>query len=633
MLWQADHLVTIAALKGFVNIKAIMRSHPEFTINFQPIGKRVAVSQGNSILRAAQEAGINIASVCGGIGVCDSCKIRLVWGKLSQPTLEEQALFTPEEIDNGNRLACQAYPESDLTIEIPPESLTAPQRLQIEGQSQAIEVDPAVNAMELEIPEPSMTDLRSDATRLSATLIQADLPSPIEFSQPILERISPLVRQYHWKVKLAMRKNAVVAILAPESPLLGLAVDVGTTKLATYLCNLQNGQVLAKAGAMNPQTAFGEDVISRISYANSVPDGRNTLQRRLMDTLNELIQNLCQQASNEHQPFSPEQIVEAVVVGNTAMHHLFAGLPVHQLGVAPYVPAVSEAMEIDAERVGLHISPGAKIYLPPNIAGYVGADHVAMLLATGVWSKKKTAIALDIGTNTEISLVYQGQIVACSCASGPAFEGAHIQAGMRAAPGAIERVQVIQGDIRTQTIDDQPAIGICGSGILDAIACLHQMGVIDQRGSFLLGHPSLRLTDHNKEFILVERSKSGNGQDVSVTRQDVNEIQLAKGAIRAGIDVLLETVGIPAEAIDEFIIAGAFGTYINIRSAIDIGMFPNLPQDRFTQVGNAAGAGARQMLLSIKQRRLAEDIARKVKYIELSTYPNFTNIFSRSLFL
>ncbi|NJD58501.1 MAG: DUF4445 domain-containing protein [Anaerolineae bacterium] len=352
----------------------------------------------------------------------------------------------------------------------------------------------------------------------------------------------------------------------------------------------------------------------------------------MVETLNQLIQDLCLKAGTFKAPIFPTQIIEAVVVGNTAMHHLFAGLPVHQLGIAPYVPAVSEALEIEAVRIGLAIAPGAKIYLPPNIAGYVGADHVSMLLATGVWSSTKTAIALDIGTNTEISLVHNNQILACSCASGPAFEGAHIGSGMRAAPGAVERVQVIQGDVRTQTIDGLPAVGICGSGILDALACMLQIGAMDQRGSFTRSHPLVRQTGNTPEFLLVDKSQTGTGQDLTISRKDVNEIQLAKGAIRAGVEVLLEVAGIPAEALEEFIIAGAFGTYINVPSAIQIGMFPSLPLERFNQVGNAAGEGARQMLLSTSQRKTAQEVARRVKYVELSNYPGFTNIFSRSLF-
>jgi uncharacterized 2Fe-2S/4Fe-4S cluster protein (DUF4445 family) len=610
-----------------------MQNKTNYTVNFQPIGRRVTVVRENSLLDAARGAGIDIASICGGIGICDSCKIRLIDGSLSEPTLEEKAIFSNQDLESGYRLACQSHPQSDLTIEIPAESLTAPQRLQIEGQAQTVQIVPAVIPIDLDLAEPTIFDLRSDIVRVREGLVKAGVKPPIDFQFSVLEDFSAILRNNQWHIILAMRNCSTVAILPPSTPLLGLAIDVGTTKLAAYLCDLSTGRILAKAGAMNPQTAFGEDVISRISYSDKVSNGRKTLQYRLVEIINRLIGDLCQQAGVNNHLVMSNQIVEAVVVGNTAMHHLFAGLPVHQLGIAPYVPAVSEPLDVDANRIGLKIASGAKIYLPPNIAGYVGADHVAMLLATGIWSTPKTAIALDIGTNTEISLVHHNEIISCSCASGPAFEGAHITAGMRAAPGAIERVHIIQGELRTQTIDNVPPIGICGSGILDAIACMHQVGALDHRGSFLPNHPFIRQIDHNREFLLVDRSKTGTGQDLVITRQDVNEIQLAKGAIRTGIEVLLDIAGIPADAIEEFIIAGAFGTYINVPSAINIGMFPSLPIERFQQVGNAAGAGARQMLLSVEQRRLAEDIAKRVRYIELSTYPNFTDIFTKSLSL
>jgi len=609
-----------------------MQNPVDFTINFQPIGRRVNADQKQSLLSVAQEAGITLASVCGGIGSCDSCKIRLINGRLSELTLEEKALFSDSELKAGFRLACQTYPLSDLTIEIPPESLTAPQRLQIEGLGQSIKVDPPVIPIELEIEPPTIDDLRADTVRVMDSLRQKGVSQAVEIKFPLLKTLSSQLRRYDWKVSLAMRKSLLINVLPQAVPLLGLAIDIGTTKLAGYLCNLGTGDILAKAGAMNPQTAFGEDVISRISYSNDHINGRKLLQTRLVDTLNRLIDELCSLARKNNNTVSTDQIVEAVAVGNTAMHHLFAGLPVRQLGIAPYVPAVSEPLELDANQVGLKIAPGAMIHLPPNIAGYVGADHVSMLLSTGITSSTKTTIALDIGTNTEITLAHNNQLMACSCASGPAFEGAHIQAGMRAAPGAIERVQVIKGELRSQTIDYLDPIGICGSGILDAIACMLLVKALDYRGTFLPDHPRVRQTDQKREFLLVDHQKSGNGRDLVITRQDINEIQLAKGAIRTGIEVLLECAGINAEMVEEFIIAGAFGSYINLPSAIRVGMFPALPIHRFHQVGNAAGAGARQMLLSMEQRQMAEAIAKRVKYIELSTYPNFTNIFSKSLF-
>ena len=609
-----------------------MQNKIEYTINFQPIGKRVIAETGQSLLNVAQGAGIALASICGGVGICDSCKIRLIQGILTEVTLEEKAIYSDDELKSGYRLACQSYPQSDVIIEILPESLTAPQRLQIEGQAQLIQLDPLIVPIELVIPEPSMTDLRSDTVRVMDSLLQKGILPPINFNYSVLEILSPFLREHQWHVSMAMRNSSVVGVFPVSTPLLGLAIDVGTTKLAAYLCDLATGTIMAKAGAMNPQTSFGEDVISRISYANNITNGQTLLQSRLIDTLNQLISELCLRAKKTSYPVSANQIVEAVVVGNTAMHHLFAGLPVRQLGIAPYISAVSEPLELDTNVVGLKIAPGAKIYLPPNIAGYVGADHVAMLLSTGLASSSNTTLALDIGTNTEISLSHNNQILACSCASGPAFEGAHIGVGMRAAPGAIERVQIIHGQIRTQTIDNLDPIGICGSGILDAISCMLQDGAVDQRGSLIASHPAVRQFDHQREFILVEHQKSGNGRDLVITRQDINEIQLAKGAIRAGIDVLLDVMGITADKIEDFIIAGAFGTYINIPSAIQIGMFPPLPINRFKQVGNAAGAGARQMLLSVQQRRFADELAKRVQYIELSNHPEFTNIFTRSLY-
>jgi uncharacterized 2Fe-2S/4Fe-4S cluster protein (DUF4445 family) len=610
-----------------------MQNNHIHTIIFQPVGRRVTTELGKSILIAAQDAGIALASICGGVGICDSCRIRLINGLLTDPTLEEQAIYSEKELQSGFRLACQSYPLSDLIIEILPESLTAPQRLQLEGQAQLVKLDPPVVPFELNIPEPSTSDLRADSMRVRESLVEKGISPPIEITFPVLDTMSPLLRSYNWRTTVAMRNNHVIAFLPVGSPLLGLAVDVGTTKLAAYLCDLHTGEILAKTGAMNPQTAFGEDVISRISYSDNNSSGSKVLQTRLIETLNHMIEELCRYAENKGPSITRDQIVEAVVVGNTAMHHLFAGLPVHQLGVAPYVPAVSEPLDLATQHIGLKIASGARIHLPSNIAGYVGADHVAMLLSTGLSSASKTTIALDIGTNTEITLLHNNELLSCSCASGPAFEGAHIQAGMRAAPGAIERVQVIQGKLRIQTIDNLNPIGICGSGILDAIACMLQIGAIDHRGSFISDHPAIRQNDKKREFVLVDYQRSGNGRDIVVTRQDINEIQLAKGAIRSGVEVLLEYAGISADVIEDFIIAGAFGTYINVPSAIQIGMFPPLPLNRFHQVGNAAGAGARQMLLSMEQRHLAEEIAKRVNYIELSNYPNFTNIFSKSLFL
>jgi uncharacterized 2Fe-2S/4Fe-4S cluster protein (DUF4445 family) len=405
-------------------------------------------------------------------------------------------------------------------------------------------------------------------------------------------------------------------------------VDVGTTKVAAYLVDMESGETVAKSGAMNPQIAYGEDIISRIRYINDHPDGLKTLQARLIETLNNLIVELSVEAK-----VTREQIVEAVIVGNTAMHHIFAGLPVRQLGESPYMATVGDALSIKARDLGLHLAAGGTIYLPPNIAGFVGADHVSMLVGAGLDDTEETIMALDIGTNTEISLYHQGRHWATSCPSGPAFEGAHIEDGMRAAPGAVERVRIEGDEVKVHTIGNADAVGICGSGILDAIAECRKAGLLQPRGAFTGTHPRLRGAGSAAEFVLAPAAKSRTGRDVRMTRKDVNEIQLAKGAVRAGADILLEKAGIRAADLEQVIIAGAFGTYLDLDSAIGIGMLPRTERTRYQQVGNAAGTGARRMLVSLEQREIAEHIARHVEFVELAKHPTFTKIYSQALLL
>ena len=635
-------------------MKTLLKRKPTLEVNLQPIGRRIEVPAGTNLLDAARLAGVELVAVCGGEGTCGTCRLRPVSGQLSPRTLTEEAELSADDLAAGYRLACQAAVLSDVRIDIPPESFTTPQRLQLEGQEIPTELDPLVVPLEIAVPPPSLGDLRSDLTRLRdvlAALGHADL----RFSLPVSADLPEKLRANNWRIRLAIRDDEVVAILHPISlatrhpslsTLYGLAVDVGTTKLAAYLVNLETGETAAQAGAMNPQIAYGEDVISRITYVNEHADGSKILQAKLVEALDHLLGDLCAEAN-----VSRQQVVEAVIVGNTAMHHLFVGLPVKQLGESPYVAAVGEAMQFPASQVGLELAVGAYVYLPPNIAGYVGADHVSMLLGAGGAElfeprrseerkgnfnkpshlRGKTIVALDIGTNTEISLFHAGRHYSCSCASGPAFEGAHISDGMRAAPGAIERVRIEGEKVKVHTIGGGAAVGICGSGILDVVAGLLEAGLLDKRGVLKGNHPNLRVANNTKEFVLTPAERSSIGRELKVTRQDVNEIQLAKGAIRAGIEILLEEAGIEDQDIELFVVAGAFGTYLDLESAIRIGMFPDLPRACFRQVGNAAGSGARKLLVSKQQRRLADEIAREVNYVELAVHPDFMKIYVKAL--
>jgi uncharacterized 2Fe-2S/4Fe-4S cluster protein (DUF4445 family) len=556
--------------------------------------------------------------------------VRIASGEVNPPAESELLYLSDQEVEDGYRLACQVYPKSDVRIDIPPESLTTPQRLQVEGKDFDISLAPIVQVIDLEIPPPALEDLRADADRVKAALVENSFPET-NIELPVLTSISDKLRDNKWQVRMVLRENEVIAILPPDSGVFGISVDIGTTKLALYLVDLLTGEVVEKVGEMNPQIAYGEDVISRIAYTTQNPDGRETLQNTITSTLNKLVHEVCNSSG-----IDKEQVVDAVFVGNTAMHHLFAGLPVDQLVYAPYVPALNEAIDIRATDIGIQLAPGAYIHLLPNIAGYVGADHSAVILSTELWKTEKTIMAIDIGTNTEISLVSKGHVLSCSCASGPAFEGAHISYGMRAAPGAIERVQIIDGEIKTFTIDDQPPVGICGSGILDVVAEMKDAHVMDERGALIEGQFNIRKANTKKnslEFLLVPAEVTGHERDITVSRSDVNEIQLAKSAIRAGQEILMVKAGIKAENIDEVIIAGAFGTYIDVPNAIKIGMFPDLPLERFRQVGNAAGMGAVQALVSAKYRSLIKDVIKEVDYIELTTYKDFQSEFVKAMYL
>ena len=597
-------------------------------IDMQPVGRRIDVAPGTTLLEAAQESGVGLVSLCGGEGWCESCLVRVTTGQVNSPTQSELDYLSAEDLETGYRLACQVAPQSNVRIDIPAESLSTPQRLQIEGKDFEVPLAPNVEVVDLDISPPTIQDLRADAGRLIDALAEKGHPKAF-IELPILASLSGLLRENKWAVRIVVREDEVIAILPPESGIYGISVDIGTTKLALYLVDLLTGEVIEKVGEMNPQIAYGEDVVSRIAYATQNDNGRQTLQGALANTLNKLLAVVCRTSG-----INTTQVVDAVIVGNTAMHHLFAGLPVEQLVFAPYVPAINEPLDIRAGAIGINMAPGGYIHLLPNIAGYVGADHSAVILSTELWKTEKTVMVIDVGTNTEISLVSNGSLLSCSCASGPAFEGAHITNGMRAAPGAIEHVQIIDGEIKTFTIDDELPVGICGSGILDVVAEMKSANLMDERGALIEGQMNIRRGKKDKlEFLLVPREFSGHGRDIAVSRTDVNEIQLAKAAIKAGQEVLLDKAGIRAEDIDEIIIAGAFGTYIDVPNAISVGMFPDIPVQRFRQVGNAAGMGATQALISNKHRNLIKDVIKDVEYVELTTYENFQAEFVKAMYL
>ena len=599
-----------------------------FTVDFEPVGRRGKCKKNESLLACARQLGVGINSICGGQGTCHSCKVQVLSGAVSGPEPKEREVFTAQELKEGWRLACQTYPAGDCRVAVPAESMTTLQRVQVEGLDVGVSPKPSVRACHLQLTVPSLEDPQADVDRLFEALNQQHKLRCAKLDIGAMRTISDQLRSWNWKSQAVIRNNEVIAILPPKSHLLGLAIDLGTTKIAAYLVNLNDGRTLAAKGIMNPQISYGEDIISRINRVVKPPEEGVKLQKLVIDAVNKLCTELCSEAS-----VKSEEIVEAVVVGNTAMHHLFLHLLVKQLALSPFVPAISRALDVRSRDLGLDIASGSHVHLLPNIAGFVGADHVSMLLATGTWRARGTTLALDIGTNTEVSLIYKGKVTTTSCASGPAFEGGHIKYGMRAATGAIERLRIDGGKVNYQTVNGALPVGICGSGILDALAQLYVAGIIDDGGRMIDNRPGVRTYKGQHEFTLVSKEERKGIPAITITQSDVRELQLAKAAIRTGIQTLLETSGCTEDEIKEVIIAGAFGTYIDVASAIEIGMLPPLPLKRFRQVGNAAGTGARLALISLKYRVKAQAIASRVSYIELASSPDFQSTFLQASYL
>jgi uncharacterized 2Fe-2S/4Fe-4S cluster protein (DUF4445 family) len=599
-----------------------------YTVVFEPIGRKGECRDDESLMECARGLGIGISSICGGRGTCGTCRVQLTEGTLSEPSQDEHIKLSRKELGKGWRLACQAYPKTDCQVIIPPEALSSSERIYLDGMDTPVSFDPPVKAYDITMTPPTLSDSQADAERIIAALKKQHRVTCSRFDNAVLQSLSPNLRKCKWNCQVSVRGDEVVAVAPPGSRLLGLAIDLGTTTVAGYLVDMQTGETLASRGVMNPQIGYGEDVISRIDYAVRKKRDARKLQKLVVDRFNELARDLCREAGTH-----PRYIAEAVIVGNTAMHHLLLGLPVRQLVLTPFIAAASMPLDVKSYELGLKIAAGAYIHFPPVVTGFVGADHIAMLQAIDNRKDDQVIIALDIGTNTEISLLKGDTITSTSCASGPAFEGGHIKQGMRAAKGAIERIRIEDGVVEYQTIGQAPPIGICGSGVLDALAQMYLAGVIDEGGRFSREYPGIRRDGGSAEFVLAERNIDGEKSAIVMNQKDIRELQLAKAAIRSGIQLLIERNGFEEEEIDRVIVAGAFGTYIDLNSSMTVGLLPTLPEERFEQIGNAAGIGAKMNLVSLTKRKEARDIVSRAQYIELAGTMEFKRAFVETSFL
>jgi uncharacterized 2Fe-2S/4Fe-4S cluster protein (DUF4445 family) len=595
-------------------------------LHFPELDREIEVQGEETIFHSARRNGLRIVGACGGRGTCGTCVVRVVEGQIDHiHSAPPDLLETNDDAADASKpapgrrkwlRACQLRVRSDCSIEVAPRSLASVVRTDADlgDAGETLPLDPAVSNHDLLLPAATLSDNRSDADRVLQALDMPDLGIDLGAARGL----SAALREgggAHWAVRVRRHGHELIDFAPLGSRSLGLAVDLGTTNVAAFLIDLESGARLASLGIENPQTAWGADLISRINHAIGGPRAAADLREAAVAAINGLAHDLCL-AVGSHAGC----IVDAVVCGNTAMHHLLLGLPVRQLGRAPFVAALHAATDAKARDLGLSFCPGARVHLAPNVGGFVGGDHVTALLATEErWHQAGTSLVMDIGTNTEISLIHGGKISSASCPSGPALEGGHISCGMRAADGAVERVRVADGHLVIQTIGNRAPVGLCGSGVLDALAALRRLDIVYAGGRIAAEHPDVEETDGLRAALLAP--------GVRITQHDVRAVQLAKAAIRTGVELLLRDHGIAEQQIDRFIIAGAFGAYIDIASGIDIGLFPNLPADRFVQVGNAAGLGTRRMLTSLKARARAAEIAGACRYVELSTRGEFQKTF------
>lgn len=590
---------------------------------------------------AAKACGIDIGVPCGGQGRCGRCRVQVLSGRVDSPPT---ALLSRSLAEQGWVLGCQSTVRQDVTILVPPprgretpvgESRADRIALPRDWQGR---VEPAVGAMAVAIDPPSLEDNTDDLSRLRRELGKRGIGNLLA-ELPVLRTIPDLLRDANWQLT-AYYDNVEqpdyhrLISLAPgdrSQRLFGAAVDIGTTTVVVYLVDLRTAKLLQVASAYNAQISRGEDVISRIIYSLK-NDNLMTLQQLVVSTINELLREVLGRAKVQ-----PEEVVQLQVAGNTTMSHLFLGITPRYVREEPYIPAVNHYPAVRAGELGLEVNPNALVLTMPGVGSYVGGDITAGVLSSELWKTDKLTIFIDVGTNGEIVLGNADWLISCACSAGPAFEGAGVQHGMRATQGAIEKVAIDPNDLEPtfRVIGDVAPIGLCGSAMIDLLAEMFLSGVIDKAGKINLNLPTPRVRqgDHGGEYVVAWGGETGEGRDIVITEVDVNNLLRTKAAIYAGFSVLVNSVGVSLAEIEQVLIGGGFGRYINVEKAIQIGLLPDLPWDAFRYLGNTSVLGAYATLVSREARAVTEQIAAKMTYLELSADNRFMEEYVSGLFL
>ena len=620
-------------------------------IVFTPSGRRGRFPRGTKVLEAARSLGVDVDSVCGGRGLCGRCQVTCAEGEFSKHGIVSRAgNLSPAgdteqrygerraPLASGRRLSCQAEILGDLVIDVPPESQVHRQLVRKSAEYRDVTLDTSIHLYYVEVQEASLDEPTGDLQRLKLALSWEWQLTDLDIDPVILETLQPALREGGWKVTVAVHDETTIVAVWPGfwRDAYGLAIDIGSTTIAAHLCNLSTGAVVATGGVMNPQIRFGEDLMSRVSYVMMHPDGSAELTAAVRDGLNDLITEIAAEAG-----VNIDAVLEATIAGNPIMHHLFLGLSPVELGGAPFALATDAAIDIRAREIGLGINRGGVVYVLPCIAGHVGADAAAMILSEEPHLREDISLVVDVGTNAEIVLGSRERLLACSSPTGPAFEGAQISCGQRAAPGAIERVRIDREtlDVRFSVIGSERwsdedgfaesitafgVTGICGSGIIEAVAEMFLAGIIDEDGvvdgRLVTRSPRVIADGRTWSFVLYEGKPL-----ISVTQNDVRQIQLAKGALYAGIKLLMDRAGL--DTVDRIRLAGAFGNHIDPRYATVLGLIPDCDLEQVESAGNAAGTGARIALLNRGARREIEEVVRSIEKIETAVEPKFQEYF------
>ncbi|MFP4500788.1 MAG: ASKHA domain-containing protein [Candidatus Hydrogenedentota bacterium] len=609
-----------------------MNTKPRVRVTFEPTGRYAYEPSGTSILEAAGRVGIILEAPCGGHSTCGKCRVRVKAG-ISPPTAAESQMLTAEELAEGYRLACQSRVESNCTVEILSQStLSDCHKILMDNYTYRGRLKPVVRKLYFKLRAPTRNRSRSDLDRLRQVIGNVDV------SLRQLRHLPAFLRANEWRGTALLAGNHLLRLERGDTTdaVYGVAFDIGTTTLVGTLMDLSNNEELAVTSEMNPQVTMGDDVISRIMRVQEDASALEELQATLVETLNGMIMTLAEQC---HLP--NHNIYDITVAGNTTMQQLLCGLDPRALAESPYTPVFSEAMRFRAGEIGLQANRDALLYIFPQIGGFVGGDTVAAVLAARLAHRNGTTLMVDIGTNGEIVLAKGGRMYAASTAAGPAFEGARIRNGMRARTGAIEKV-VILDDVELNVIGNARPTGICGTALIDAVAELLRWGLLDRTGRFvtpeaLPAHISQELRERlqglkaERRFILAYSDETSTGKEIAIWQRDIRELQLAAGAIRAGIDILLERFDLAPNTLDEVLLTGAFGNFIRRSNARRIGLLPQVACSRIKFIGNAASLGAKLALLSLDEQKEAKRICQKTQHVDLSLDSAFARRFADAM--